>query len=253
MKVRRFDAVFLLVLAALLMTACMPIPAVLGGSYVVRGSGSVIAEDRPVSGFDRVSLRDIGLVILTQGDQDALTVETDDNLLPFVRTEVRNGTLVLSFGSETGEANLRPSHGLKYYLTVQEIAGLEVADAGNLQAASLEVDHLEIIVRDSGDLEVDWLEARTLEARISDSGDARLAGQVQTQDLTVRDSGDYIAGDLHSQADTAVVSDSGEATLWTSEVLDVTISDSGDVNYYGHPRIRQRITDSGKLTRSLGE
>lgn len=46
--------------------------------------------------------------------------------------------------------------------------------------------------------------------------------------------------------------DSGEATLRTSEVLDVTISDSGDVNYYGHPRIRQRITDSGKLT-SLGE
>jgi hypothetical protein len=252
MKVRRFDAVFLLVLGALLMTACMPIPAVLGGSYVVRGSGAVIAEERPVSGFDHVSLRNIGLVILTQSDQDALMVETDDNLLPFVRTEVRNGTLVLSFGSETGEANLRPSHGLKYYLTVQEIAGLEVAGSGNLQAASLDVDHLEIIVCDSGDLEVDWLEARTLEARISDSGDARLAGQVQTQDLTVRDSGDYIAGELHSRADTAVVSDSGEATLWTSEVLDVTISDSGDVNYCGHPKIRQRITDAGKLT-SLGE
>jgi hypothetical protein len=252
MKVRRFYAVFLLLLGALLMTACMSIPAVLGGRYAVRGSGSVIAEDRPVSGFDRVSLRDIGLVVLTQGDQDALTVETDDNLLAFVRTEVRNGTLVLRFGDETGKASLRTSHGLKYYLTVQEIAGLEVAGSGNLQAASLEMDHLELVVRDSGDLEVDWLEARTLEARISDSGDARLAGQVQTQDLTVRDSGDYIAGDLHSRADTAVVSDSGEATLWTSEVLDVTISDSGDVNYYGHPKIRQRITDSGKLT-SLGE
>jgi hypothetical protein len=252
MKVRRLDVVFLLVLGTLLMTACMPIPAALGGRYMVQGSGSVIAEDRPVSGFDRVSLRDIGLVILTQGDEDALTVETDDNLLPFVRTEVRDGTLVLSFGDETGKASLKTSHGIKYYLTVQEIAGLEVAGSGNLQAASLDVDHLEIVVRDSGDLEVDWLEARTLEARISDSGDAKLAGQVQTQDLTVRDSGDYIAGELHSQADTAVVSDSGEATLWTSEVLEVTISDSGDVNYYGHPTIRQRITDSGKLT-SLGE
>lgn len=252
MKARRLDVVFLLMLSTVLMTACMPTPAVLGGRYVVRGSGSVIAEGRPVSGFDRVSLRDIGLVILTQGDRNALTVETDDNLLPFVGTEVRDGTLVLSFGDETGKVSLKTSHGLKYYLTVQEIAGLEVADSGNLQAVSLEVDHLEIVVRDSGDLEVDWLEARTLEARISDSGDARLAGQVQTQDVTVRDSGDYVAGNLHSQADTAVVSDSGEATLRTSEMLDVTISDSGDVNYYGHPRIRQRITASAKLT-SLGE
>jgi hypothetical protein len=252
MKARRSAVVFLLVLSALLMTACVPVPAILGRRYVVHGSGFVIAEYRPVGGFDRVSLRDIGLVILTQGDEDALTVETDDNLLPFVKTEVREGTLVLSFGDETGKASLRTSHGIKYYLSVKEIAGLEVADSGNFQAASLDVDHLEIVVRDSGDLEVDSLKARTLEARISDSGEARLAGQVQTQDVTVRDSGDYVAGELRSQADTAVVSDSGDATLWTSETLDVTISDSGDVSYYGNPRVRQRITDSGKLT-SLGE
>jgi hypothetical protein len=252
MKVRRYAVVFLLILSALLITSCVPIPNIFGGRYMIRGSGNVIAEDRPVSGFDRVSLRDIGLVILTQGDEDALTVETDDNLLPFVRTEVRDGTLILSFGDETGKASLQTSHGIKYYLSVKAIAGLEVADSGNLQAASLDVDHLEIVVRDSGDLEVDSLKARTLEARISDSGHARLAGQVQTQDVTVRDSGDYIAAELRSQADTAVVSDSGEATLWTSEMLDVTISDSGDVSYYGRPRIRQRITDSGKLT-SLGE
>lgn len=252
MQARRSVMVFLLVLGALLITACVPVPAILSGHYVIRGSGFVIAEDRPVSDFDRVSLRDIGRVILTQGDADALTVETDDNLLRFVTTEVRDGTLVLSFGDESGKASLRTSHGIKYYLSVKEIAGLEVADSGSLQAASLDVDHLEIVVRDCGDLEVDSLKARTLDARISDSGVARLAGQVQTQDVTVRDSGDYIAGELRSQADTAVVSDSGEATVWTSEVLEVTISDSGNVSYYGNPEIRPRLADSGKLT-SLGE
>lgn len=254
MKTQRPNVVFvsLLVLSVLLMTACMPGPAIFGGRHVVQGSGYVVAEARPVSGFDRVSLHDIGLVLLNQGDQEALTVETDDNLLPFVRTEVRDGTLVLSFGDESGKTSLHTSHGIKYYLTVQDIVGLELADSGNLQAASLNVDHLEVVVRDSGDLEVDSLKAKTLEARISDSGDARLAGQVQTQDVTVRDSGDYIAGELRSRADTAVVSDAGEAILWTSEVLDVTISDSGDVTCYGSPTIRKRITDSGKLT-ELGE
>jgi len=245
-------AVIVLVLSALLMTACVPMPAILSTRHVIRGSGNLTAENRPLSDFDRVSLRDIGLVILTQGHEDALTVETDDNLLRFVRTEVREGTLVLSFGDESGKASLRTSHGIIYYLGVKDIAGLEVADSGSLQGASLDVDHLELVVRDSGHLEVDSLKARSLEARISDSGYARLAGQVQTQDVTVRDSGDYVAGDLRSQADTAVVSDSGQATLWTSEVLDATVSDSGDVSYYGSPRIRPSITDSGRLTR-LGE
>ena len=252
MQARRSVVAFLLVLSALFMTACVSIPAVLGGRHVVRRSGNVIAEDRPLSSFERVSLRDIGLLILTQGDEDALTVETDDNLLRFVRTEVRDGTLVLSFGDESGKASLQTHHGIKYYLSVRDIVGLEVADSGSFQAASLDVEHLEIVVRDSGDLKVDSLKARSLEARISDSGYARLAGQVQTQDVTVRDSGDYVAGELHSQADTAVVSDSGQATLWTSEVLAVTVSDSGDVSYYGNPRLRPSITDSGKLTR-LGE
>ncbi len=252
MQARRSVVVFLLVLSAVLVTACVPVAAIFGGRQVVRGSGFLIAEDRPVSNFDRVSLRDIGLLILTQGDEDALTVETDDNLLRFVRTEVRDRTLILSFGDESGKASLHTSDGIKYYLSVREIAGLEVSDSGKLQATSLDTDHLELVVRDSGDLEVDSLRATSLEARISDSGYARLAGQVHTQDVTVRDSGDYVAGELRSQADTAVVSDSGQATLWTSEVLDVTISDSGNVSYYGKPRIRPSITDSGKLTR-LGE
>ena len=48
------------------------------GINTVRGSGNVVTEEREVSGFERVALSGVGQVIVTQGEEEALTVETDD-------------------------------------------------------------------------------------------------------------------------------------------------------------------------------
>lgn len=218
----------------------------------VQGSGTVIAENRPVGHFDRVSLSDLGTLIISQGDEERLTVETDDNLLRYVETRVRGGMLILGLGEGAGGRAVRPSKGITYHLSVRQIAGLEVADSGHIQAPALAVGYLEISVHDSGGVAVDSLVAHTLQVYVEDSGDVHLAGQVERQEVTVQDSGRYLAPRLQSRTAAVAASDSAEATLWAVGALDVTITDSGRVRYYGHPRRTQRLSGAGTLA-GLGE
>src|SRR5690242_12646963 len=69
---------------SLLTAGCLSI----SDGHTVHGSGNVVTEARPVSGFDRVSVSGAGQLKVTQGDAESLTIETDDNLLPYIRSEV---------------------------------------------------------------------------------------------------------------------------------------------------------------------
>ncbi len=46
----------------------------------LRGSGNVTTEQREVTAFTAITVSGVGEVVITQGDTDRLTVETDDNL-----------------------------------------------------------------------------------------------------------------------------------------------------------------------------
>ena len=94
MNTKNLKVFGLLTIGLLFITAC--------GLGTIQGSGDVITESRDVSGFDSVSLSGIGRVIITQGDDESLTIETDDNLMKYITSEVRDGTLELG---DTDNAN----------------------------------------------------------------------------------------------------------------------------------------------------
>ena len=235
-------AILALIVIALLLSAC-------GGLNIIRGSGDVITESRNVRDFDRVTLSGSGDVIITQGDDESLTVETDDNIMQYVTTEVRGGTLYLGF--ERG-VSLVSATRLQFDLHVKDLVGVKISGSGNIISESLDTGRLDIDVSGSGDVEVDSLTAQDVEVKISGSGDIELAGEVTGQDITISGSGKYRAGNLRSERGKMTISGSGDATVWTTEAFDSRISGSGSVKYYGKPRINMTGSGSGKV-RSLGE
>ena len=58
---------------------------------------AIKSETRPVSGFDRLSVRYYGDVVLEQGDTEGLVIEADEELLPRIKSEVREGQLTIGF------------------------------------------------------------------------------------------------------------------------------------------------------------
>ena len=93
-------------------------------STVVVGSGNIASESRSVSDFSKVVLSGVGRLEIRHTGSESLTVRADDNLLEYMRSEVRNGVLFL--GNDPG-INFRTDHEVVYLLSVSELDSLTLA------------------------------------------------------------------------------------------------------------------------------
>jgi hypothetical protein len=86
-----------------------------GNNQKLDGSGKIITENRDVSGFDKVDLQSIGNLTIVQGTEESLTIKADDNLLPYITTEVFNGTLEIGMKPNL---SFNPTQSIEYELVV---------------------------------------------------------------------------------------------------------------------------------------
>jgi hypothetical protein len=224
-----------------------------GDGRVIRGSGTIAAENRPVGGFSAVALLGSGEVVLTQGATEGVTVEADDNLLQYVRTDVRGGTLELGFDDAGWRERYQPSRPIRFLVSLRTVSALDLAGAGSLTATQLDAEALTLALNGAGDITLAGLAAETLRASLSGTGNIALAGRVDGQEVQLSGAGDYQAGDLESQHAEVALSGTGEITLWVRQALDVTLSGTGAVNYFGQPTLgRREITGVGDIN-PMGE
>jgi hypothetical protein len=245
MKTLKYLALILLSAAVTQLTGCSL--SFWSNSIGVKGSGHVISEDRAVSGFDRVSLSGSGHLAIVQGDQEGLTIEADDNLLPLIKSEVSGGSLRL--GPE--DVNLRPSNTIQYRLRLKNLKELHLSGSLDADAPSLRTDGLVLSISGSGRIQVRQLDTGNLDVHVSGSGDIDVAGKADHQQVAISGSGDYRAGGLESQKIAVHISGSGDATVWAHEALEAHVSGSGGIKFYGSPQLDTHVSGSGSV-RSLG-
>ncbi|MBG7610115.1 MAG: DUF2807 domain-containing protein [Anaerolineae bacterium] len=213
----------------------------------IEGSGNLITESRDVSGFDRVNLSGYGQVIVEVGDEESLTVTTDDNIMPYVRSEVKNNTLVLDFEDKGFDRGYNPSDGITFNLVVKNLSRVDISGAGSMEVNGLETEKLRIDLSGAGALEISSLTADELVIHQSGAGTVVVSGTVKGQELSHSGVGSYHAADLESETAIVEISGAGSATVWATESLDVDISGLGHVVYYGNPRVIQSISGLGNL------
>ncbi len=209
------------------------------------GSGHVITEERSVSGFTQVNLAGSGDLILTQGDQESVKVEAEDNLMQYIRTEVKGDTLYAYIHSDG--IILHQNRPIKYYVTVKDIKSLEVYGSGNITSDEIQSDNLDLTVHGSGDISLDKLAATSVTIDISGSGNCDIAGKVTSQSLDLKGSGDYDVEKLESQSATVEITGSGNATIWAKDEITGRISGSGNLDYYGQPKLSVSTYGSGSV------
>jgi Putative auto-transporter adhesin, head GIN domain len=200
--------------------------AALVACSVTTGSGNVVSESRNVSGFTKIDLTGAGEVTIDQNGTEALTIEADDNLMPKVTSEVVEGTLRL--GERSNLISLTKP--VKYRVSVKDLTGLMISGSGTVTAAKIT----------SSRLAVD----------INGSGRVTAGGSVDNQDLMISGSGDYQAKDLQTKITTVKISGSGDAAVSVSDSLDIQMSGSGKLTYYGNPpQVTQQISGSGRVSK----
>lgn len=221
-----------------------------GSSYAksVKGSGNIISESRSVAGFDKVSISGSGLLLITQGDEEVLAIECDDNLAPHIRSSVKDGTL--NIGPKN--VNLNPSESIKYRLTFKKLRSLKLSGSIKVNGDVLKTESIGLWISGSGKISLGNLEAHSLKSNMSGSGEIAVdSGYVDYQRISMSGSGKVSASNLKSENTDLAISGSGKARVWVTDELDIKISGSGKLYYYGTPTVSTSISGSGRVE-SLG-
>lgn len=215
----------------------------------LRGSGNVQTEAREVSDFSEVELGGMGDLTITQGETEALEIEAEDNLIPYIITEVKGNRLMIY--EESGYA-FNPTKPIQIYLTVKSLDTLVLSGFGNVNADELNLGDLEITLSGSGNIELSDLIAESLDVTLSGFGNMTVSGAVPREVVKLSGAGAYDAGNLESDSATATLSGFGSCTVWVHEDLDATLSGSGSLSYYGNPSLKQDVSGFGSI-HALGE
>lgn len=211
---------------------------------VVTGSGRVTEEVRPVFGITGVRLEGIGNVEIAMGGSEGLIIEADDNLLPYLRTEMMGGLLVIS---KDPSVSLRPSRPIVYHLAATLIDSVELAGAGKITCPELYADRLDLKTTGAGDIQLPDLHVGEIVASVTGVGDVYLSGTATRQDITLTGVADYAAGELQTVETDVTVLSNGSATVRVSEKLTVRLTGTGCVYYIGDPEIETHMTGSNCL------
>ncbi len=212
----------------------------------IPGSGNIISESREVSGFHAVSFGGAGSVRITQGATESLRVEADDNLLPYLRTEVSGGELRVDWK----QGNLRFTKPPVYTLEVKELDALHLSGSLHAKMDRLNTERFESRISGSGKIVLGTLTAREVSFQVSGSGDLDIAGgQADSLDIGISGSGNAQLSGFEVKEAKVSISGSGNAELQVAGQLDARVSGSGDVTYYGSPTVNSSISGSGRVHR----
>ena len=213
------------------------------GFNEITGSGQIATQSRVVTGFQAVDLS-LGSLYITLGPREELRIIAEDNLIPYLTTDVITGSLVLAVQPQV---SLRPTRPIEFHLTAPALEHISISGSGNVAWPGATVDRLALGISGSGSIELFDLVANWLDATISGSGHIRVSGRVIDQRISISGSGSYGADDLSSVTAAVQISGSGSATIWVSDSLVAGISGSGSVYYYGNPIVAGTISGSGRI------
>jgi hypothetical protein len=208
---------------------------------------STVTEDRGLTGFNRILLGGVGHLTLEPGDQESVRVEASPDLLPYVRTEVKEGKLHIRLKNRWLGPQLVSTEPINYYVTFRELNGIEVSGAGKVTGSRLVADHLDLSISGAGKAKLE-VTVGELKTRISGAGSLRLSGQAARQELTISGAGKYSAAELSSQEGRVAISGAGKSTVNVSDKLAVQISGCGSVRYLGEPELEKSVSGVGKVS-----
>jgi hypothetical protein len=214
-------------------------------SNQIIGSGSIRTEDREVPPFNAVELEGSGNLTIRRGAPGLVRIETDDNLLPLVKTEVVGG--VLHLGLIPGAPVNRITR-MEFTVVTPKVTAITLSGSGNVRSAgALRGQSLAVNIEGSGNILCD-AQAESLQAAIHGSGGIYVRGSAERVSISILGSGSVRAQDLHSTRADVKISGSGDALVFATDALDVVLSGSGSVHYGGGARPTVHSTGSGSAS-----
>jgi hypothetical protein len=208
------------------------------------GSGKVLTETREVSNFRALEVDYPAQVFITQGAKESLELEAEDNLLPGLKTQVKDGVLEIFYKSENGK-HVNPTKPVRITIVVKDLSEAQLTSAGELSIEKLKTNSLDVSLSGAGNLNLDDILVKALSVSLSGAGSMTASGTADDLDMSISGFGDFKGKDLHTKKANVDISGAGSATVWVDDDLSADISGAGSISYYGSASVTRQISGVG--------
>ncbi len=190
----------------------------------VTGSGKAGKEDRKVPAFHGICIMLPAQLEAKQGAPGPLTIEADDNILPYIKTEVKDGIL---------------------YIDSKE--SLQTRSKMSFKVSSSKLDQLQS--KGTCTAKVSDLKGAEFKASSSGTASMSISGEVGKFISQIDGTGTVDSSKLKAKAVVIDIKGTGTAKVDASESLDATIKGTGTVKYSGNPKVKQSIFGLGNVSK----
>jgi hypothetical protein len=211
------------------------------------GSGNVVNTIKNVSSFNQVILSGTGTLIITQGSNESLVIEAEDNVGSNITPVVSNNELILNQNNTP-----IPTKPVKYHLTVKDLNRIQIDGAGQIQSDTLNTNNLTININGASQGAMNNLNVVILTVNINGAGKLNMGGTAANQTIKISGAGNYNAGNLISKNAVINIDGGGNVVVRVSDLLNVIINGAGDISYIGNPQINRQITGGGNIKQITG-
>lgn len=212
------------------------------GGRVEEGNGTVVEDNRTLEKFSSIEVDGNYTIELEQGEP-GLVIKTDENLLPFIQTEVKGNTLRLK-----NTQNIKGSDGINILIRYPELEKLELSGAGNVtNRGTLQGKTLEIEVNGAAVVNLE-VEVKKIELEISGASSVTFQGTARQLEADLSGAGNLDAYELRVRDASISLSGVGGAQVYVTDNLQAKVSGVGGISYKGQPQnIQREVSGVGSI------
>lgn len=215
------------------------------GNERVKGNGKMTTVTRNTGDYDGVSAGGFFDVILVRGTEGKIKIEGEENLMEYIITEVKKGSLRIKVKKGV---NLKTTKRLTVTVPVRDIDHVSLGGSGNVRGEFLlKSDSFDISLGGSGNIYLE-IDATDIKASIGGSGNIKLAGRGDYMKSSIAGSGTIKAYELKVNRIKASIAGSGDIRVDVKDEIKATVAGSGSIYYKGNPpKIDTKSVGSGSV------
>jgi putative autotransporter adhesin-like protein len=212
----------------------------------VKGNGDVITKKRKISNdFTKIKVSRGLDVYITKNSNVSLVVEADENLHDLIKTDVKNGTLII-----TSEKNIWKARSKKIHLSVENINEILVSSGAEVYSENTLSSNDMKVTASSGSEANLSLQVNNLVCESSSGADIKLTGKAIDFDVSASSGSDILAYNLKAENCTAKASSGSDIKVYVTGTFDGTATSGADIRYKGNPKVVRKNSNSGGSIKS---
>lgn len=205
--------------------------------HTIYGSGNIITENRKTALFTGIDAGGSFEVVLKNGPQTEVVVESDDNVIGNIETKVTDGVLHIGFRRNGSFTNAL----FKVYVTMPDVSRIDLGGASTLTTNGLVKSTGKLEVEADGASHVDMeLDAPEVALDASGASQVKLKGRTKTYTIDADGSSDVKSADLLAETVTVDVSGASTADVFASVQLKIDADGASHVNYRGEAKVESK-------------